>query len=264
MSWAAVGVGAAGIVAGFVQNNNGPKNKSVPATVYNAYGEANQPIKGAITSRDNIFNAINGDAFQSGINGASNLYTSRLKAAAYDPRLSAISNYGSDVLAGRYLTSPVVTGYANQAADTINAAGADEAARSAALYTRGGQGFSTGMLQALQSARTAAAQKAATTRAGILSSNYQNERNMQQGATDIVSNSVNQPLNYLGQVTGAMYQPYQLQAGLTTQLLGQNQIHDPTLIQQPNAMSSIASGINTAAGLYSLYKGVNTPSTGKG
>lgn len=255
MSGWAMGISA---VAGLGSAYLGSKNKAtaIPTDVYNAYGEKNTPNTGAITSRDNIFGRVNDQHFQSQATGFADQYRRALQGAAVDPRLGAVSDYGSAVLRGDYLQSPQVTNYANQAADGINAAGADNARRVGATFARGGQGFSTGMLQALQSARAAAAQKAATTRAGILMQGYQQERGLQQGASDIVSGAVAQPLNYLGQVNNAMYAPLQAQAGLTTQLLGSNQVREPTQVQEPTFADKLAGGVQTATGLYSLYKGL--------
>lgn len=228
------------------------KTKDVAPDVYNAYGERNKPIQGAIEARDRLFRTINDPAFGSASQRATDDYVTALRNASSDPRLTAGSDYASSVLRGDYLDSPIVRDYADKAYESVMGAGADQAARTKASFDRAGLGFGTGLAQALQSTRTAAAQKAAAMRAGILAENYGRERGFQQQAPGMLQDAVAQPSRYLSGVTGALYQPLQLQAGLTTQLLGNNQVRDPMQVQQPGLTDRLAKGVSTGTSLYDL------------
>lgn len=222
---------------------------------YNAYGELNTPAEGAIKSRDSIFDTVNSDAFQTQSKSLSAQYLKALQNAATDQRTQAVSDYAAKELRGDFLQSPQVTDMANSASDQITAGAADNAARLQAQYARGGTGFSTGMLQGLQANQTAAAVQAARAKSSILGQNYQYERGLQNSAAPLLSAAVAAPATYLAQASDALYQPYQSQAGLTTQLLGGGQQLSPkTMLQTPTLAQNIGTGVKTAQGIYDLYQ----------
>lgn len=236
--------------------------KAAAATpdAYNAYGELNTPSEGAIKSRDSIFDAVNSDAFQTQSKSLSAQYLKALQNAAADQHTQQISDYASSTLRGDYLQSPQITNMAQGASDQIMAGAADNAARLQAQYARGGTGFSTGMLRGLQANQTAAAAQAARTKANILGQNYQFERGLQQSAAPLLAGAVAAPATYYAQMSDALYQPYQSQAGLTTQLLGGGQQLSPkTMLQTPTLAQNIGTGVKTAQGIYDLYQNFKQP-----
>lgn len=243
--------------AGIYSANKAAKSASankLPADVYNAYGEPNTPASGAIASRDNIFTGLNSAGFQDATAGASQSYIQALMQAAHNPQLGQAQAYNSDVLNGKYLNSPQVKGYADQAYNSIIGQGANQDARIQAQFANNGLGFSTGMQQAQRANKAATAGQAATTRAGILSSNYQGERQLQQGAVGNELSLNSAAPSYLSQINGALFAPLSSQAGLTTQLLGNPvQSPQPTYIQNPTGADALAAGTSTATGLYSLF-----------
>lgn len=246
MSWLTVGTATAGLASSFLGSKR-PTQQLAP-NVYNPYGEVNTPATGAINSRNQIFNSLGAD--QPGLTTATGNYASALTSAASDPRLKATSDYSMGVLRGDYLNSPMVNDYANKAAAGITAAGADTRARMGAALARGGQGFSTGALQAAQTGDAAAAAEAERTRAGIKMQNYQSERQIQNQAPGQVQTAVGLPSQFLSGVAGAYLSPLQAEAGLTTQLLGgQNQIKDQTLMQSPSFSDKLAAGLKTGTAL---------------
>lgn len=252
MSWVAVGSAVVGGVASYAGQRGA---KKVNPDQFNAYGEQNAPMTGAVESRNRIFDTINSEGFRGGVEGANADYVSFLRGAADNPNLNAIQDYASRSMRGDFLQNPIITGYADRAAAGINAGGADASSRLASLYARAGQGFSTGQIQAMQGGRTAAAAEAERTRAGILAQNLQSERALQQTAPALLQGVDQQRAGYLGSAAGAMYQPYQLQAGLTTSLLaGGNQIVRPEMQQQPGFSDYLAKGVGTAQSLFDLYK----------
>jgi hypothetical protein len=267
MSWVAVGVGAATLIGSLVSSNQqkkaaqGAANK--PQLVYNAYGELNTPATGAINSRDTIFNNMNSDEFQKRVAANTDAYSTEIAKSAYGKDMQDISTYGSDVLNGKYLQSPVVANYARGANNQIMAANADQLARSHAMFSRNGMGFSTTMQQAQQADKAASAAKGASLESQILANNYQNERALQSAAPSIITGAQNQRLSYLSGLNNALYAPLQTQAGITTQLLGNNQIKDPTYVQTPTSADSFNNGLSSAVGMYSMYKGLNSGNTSK-
>lgn len=263
MGWIA-GIGSVvGGLASAYGASQGSKQSTLPASFYNAYGQLNTPNTGAISSMNNIFNSINGTGFGAQTQGASQDLVNSLRGAANSPQLGAANAYNSDVLSGKYLNSPQVTDYANKAYSSIIGQGANQNARTQANFANNGLGFSTGMQQAQQANGAATAGQAATTRAGILSSNYQNERQLQQGAVGNAESLVSQAPNYLSQINSALYAPYNSQAGLTTGLLGQQTNNpQPTYVQQPNIGNVIGQGTGTAAGLYQLFQNLQQKNGG--
>jgi len=246
MSWLTVGTTAAGLVSSYLGSKR-PTQQLAP-NVYNPYGELNTPATGAINSRNQIFNSLG--AYQPGLTTATGNYASALTSAASDPALQATKNYSTGVLRGDYLSSPQVNNYADLAAAGIKASGADTRARMGAALARGGQGFSTGAVQAAQTGDAAAAAEAERTRAGIKMQNYQAERQIQNQAPGQIQSEVAQPSQFLSGVAGAYLNPLQAEAGLTTQLLGgQNQIKDQTLMQSPSFSDKLAAGLKTGTGL---------------
>jgi len=266
MSWVAVGVGVASLATGLYSSSQQSKaakeaaNK--PSTVYNAYGEANGGNEGAIQSRDAIFERMNSEKFQNMLNNNADVYAKESAQAAYSPELASISAYGSDVLSGKYLNSPVVADYARKANGQVMAANADQNARTRATFSRAGMGFSTGMQQAQQADTAAASAKGASLESQIVANNYQNERALQSAAPSIIQGAQNQKLSYLAGVNQAYLNPLQQQAGITTQLLGNNQVQSPTYVQTPTTADTVNNSLGTAVGLYSMYKGLNS-GTGK-
>lgn len=252
MSWAIVASAGAGLV-GSLASSKKTSTTPIAPDVYNAYGEKNVSNTGAIASRDALFKALAG--YQPELTTATGNYASALTDAATDPRLGASSDYAMRVLGGDYLTSPVVDRYAALAGNQIRSAGADTRARTGAALARGGMGFSTGMLQAAQTGDAAAAVEAARTEAGIKSQNYQAERANQMQAPSLISSAVAQPISYLSMVPGAYLNPLTAQAGLTSTLLGSNQIKDQTLMQNPSLSDSLAKGVGMASSIYDLFKG---------
>lgn len=267
MSAVATGIAVAGIASSMYSSNQqkkpADKAAAAPDKVYNAYGELNSPITGAIQSRDYIFNQLNSGQTQGLLRGNADRYAGELRATADGPELGAIQDYGMSTLRGDYLNSPVVANYARRAGQSIISQDANQAARTKAGFSRAGMGFSTGMAQALQASRAAASTKAAGVEAGILTDNYQNERAIQGTAPSIIQGVQNQRLNYLGSVNDAYLQPLQAQASLTTGLLGNQTIKDPNIYQKPTFGDTLSNGLGTAAGLYSMYKSIN-PGTGAG
>jgi hypothetical protein len=244
---------------------NASQPQQLPPTFYNAYGQMNTPNEGAVTSMNNIYGALNNGTVNPQAVAASQAYANSLNSAASNPLLGSANAYTSNELAGGDLTSPIVNNYANQAYNSIISQGQNENARTQANYANNGLGFSTAMQQAQQAGTAATANQAAQTRAGILSQNYQQERQLQQGAVGLGESLVAQPSTYLGQVNQALYAPYQQQAQITTGLLGNNPYSpQPTYVQQPNIGNAIGTGIQSAQGIYSLYNSINGPSAGGG
>jgi len=235
-----------------------PSQQNLGANFYNAYGQQNTPNSGAITSMGNIFNSLNNGTVNSQATDASGNLVGALNAASDSPLNAASGQYLQNELQGGDLTSPLVNNYANQASNQIISQGANQNARTQANFANNGLGFSTAMQQAQQAGTAATANQAATTKAGILSQNYQQERNLQQGAVNLGESVTAQPSQYLSQINNALYAPYTSQAGLTTQLLG-NQTNNPqnTYVQNPNLGNAIGSGVSSATGLYSLFKSMN-------
>lgn len=237
---------------------NKPKTPTqLAADNYNAYGEKNTQATGAINSRDSIFDSINSPGFQSLLQRASGDYTKSLTDAANSPLLGQAKGYTGDVLSGQYLNSPQVKNYADQAYNSIISQGKDQNARTEAQFANNGVGFSTGMQQAQRAGNAATANTAAGARAGILSNNYQAERQMQQGAVSNSESLTAQTPSYLSQINSALYAPYNSQAGLTTQLLGPS-VNSPqsTYVANPSTGQQVAGGISSATGLYSLLSGL--------
>ena len=221
---------------------------------YNPYGEVNTPAEGAIDSRDSIFELLNSQGFQDQTNAANQGYIDYLSTASRSPQLAAIEGFGERTLRGDYLNSALIARYADQARDGVNRTAADSAERLSAGYGRAGQGFSTGQLQAVTNSKTRASSEAERLKAGILASNYQNERALQQSAPSILQGVANQRGDYLSRITGAEYQPLQLRANLTTGLLGGgNTVQQADAYQNPSTMDSISQGVSTASGLAELY-----------
>lgn len=254
MGWIA-GIGS---IVGGLASAYGASQKSsqqnLGAQFTNAYGQTNVPNQGAITSMNNIFDQLNNGTVNSSAVGASQNYANSLNNAAMSPLNGASGTYLSNELAGGDLTSPIVNNYANQASNSIISQGANQNARTMANFANNGLGFSTAMQQAQQAGNAATANQAATTKAGILSQNYQQERQLQQGAVGLGESVVAQPSTYLSQLNNAIYAPYNSQAALTTGLLGQ-QTNNPqnTYVQNPNLGNAIGSGVSSASGLYSLF-----------
>lgn len=258
MGWIA---GVASLVGGLASAygaSQKPTATNLGSNFYNAYGQANTPNQGAITSMQNIFDALNGGSVNGQAVGASQAYANSLNSAASNPLIGSAGNYLSGELSGNDLNSPTVKGYADNAYNSIISQGANQNARTQANFANNGLGFSTAMQQAQQAGNAATANQAATTRAGILSNNYQAERQLQQGAVGLSEGVVAQPSTYLGQITNALYAPYNAQAGLTTGLLGQ-QTNNPqnTYVQNPNLGNAIGSGVSSASGLYSLFNSIS-------
>lgn len=230
---------------------------SLPANFYNAYGQLNTPNTGAITSMNNIFDSLNNGTVNSQAVGASQNLANSLNSAASNPLNAQGSSMLSGELAGQDLTSPIVNNYANDAYNSIISQGQNQNARTQANYAANGLGFSTGMQQAQQANSAATSNQAATTKAGILSQNYQQERQLQQGAVGLAESEVAQPSTYLSQINNALYSPYTSQAGLTTGLLGSSTYSpQPTYVQNPSLGNAIGSGVSGASGLYSLFNSV--------
>lgn len=243
---------------GLMSALNKPKTPTqLPADNFNAYGEKNTPSTGAISSRDSIFNVLNSPGFQSLLSRASGQYTDSLSQAANSPLLGQAKGYTGDVLGGKYLQSPVVKGFADQAYNNIISHGQDQNARTQAQFSNNGLGFSTGMMQAQRANNAATANTAAGARAGILSNNYQAERQMQQGAVSNAESLNAQTPNYLSQINSALYAPYASQAALTTGLLG-SPVSSPqsTYVANPNTGQQVAGGVSNATGLYSILNGL--------
>jgi|GEM_PF-3693642 hypothetical protein len=240
-----------------------PSQQNLGANFYNAYGQQNTPNSGAITSMGNIFNSLNNGTVNSQATDASGNLVGALNAASNSPLNAASGQYLQNELQGGDLTSPIVNNYANQASNQIISQGANQNARTQANFANNGLGFSTAMQQAQQAGTAATANQAATTKAGILSQNYQQERNLQQGAVGLGESVAGQPSQYLSQINSALYAPYTSQAGLTTQLLG-GQTNNPqnTYVQNPNLGNAIGSGVSSASGLYSLFNSINNNNGG--
>lgn len=249
-----------GLASAYSASQSG-KTTSLPAQNYNAYGEVNTPDSGAITSRNNIFGTLNAGTLNNQAAGASQNYANALNSAATSPGLSAAGNLATNEINGSYLNSPTVNNYANQAYNSIIGQGANQNARIQANFANNGIGFSTGMQQAQQANSAATSNQAALARSGILSQNYQAERQLQQGAIGQEESVVAQPSTYLSQINSALYSPYASQASLTTGLLG-NSVQSPqnTYVAQPGLGQAIGSGVSTAQGLYSLLNGVGKSS----
>lgn len=263
MGWIA---GAAALVGGLASAygaSQKSKQTTLPPSSLNAYGEFNTPDQGAITSRNNIFGTLNSGGLNSQAAGASQNYATTLNNAATNPLLSQGSAMLGNELSGADLNSPTVKGYADQAYNSIIGQGANQNARTQANFANNGLGFSTAMQQAQQAGNAATANQAATTRAGILSNNYQQERQLQQGAVGLSEGEVAQPASYLSQINNALYAPYNSQAQLTTGLLGpQTNNPQPTYVQQPNLGNAIGSGVSSASGLYSLFNNMQQANGG--
>lgn len=258
MGWiAGIGTLVGGLASAYGASQK-PSQTNLGAQFTNAYGQTNTPNSGAITSMNNIFDQLNNGTVNSSAVGASQNYANSLNAAASNPLLGTANNYLSNELSGGDLSNPTVTGYANDAANSIISQGANQNARTMANFANNGIGFSTAMQQAQQAGNAATANQAATTKAGILSNNYQQERQLQQGAVGLGEGVVAQPSTYLSQLNGALYAPYNSQASLTTGLLGQ-QTSNPqnTYVQNPNLGNAIGSGVSSASGLYSLFNSIN-------
>lgn len=258
-TWAAVAVGVVGAGASAYSASQAGNTKTAAPTTTNIYGQVNTPNTGAINSMQGIFGATGAPSFNTATTNASQNYAGALTSAASNPAFSAITNYGLNELNGNYLNSPIVNSYADQAANQFTAAGADQNARTEAQYARAGMGFSTANQQAQQANTASAAAAASRARAGIQMQNYQTERQNQQAAPGIISGAISQPLNYLGGVDSAYYQPYQDQANLTTQLAGGAVGQQPTLVQQGNIGNDLSTGIQGGLSLASLYNGINGP-----
>lgn len=255
--WGTVIGGVAGLASSFLGGNKKPT--ALPQNAYNMYGQLNQPNTGAITSMQDVFSNINGQPFQNNINSATNNYASALGNAANNPGLASIYNFGQKTLNGDFLQNPTVNGYANQAFNSQLAAGADQAAQTRARYARAGLGFSTTNQQAQDADMAAVAQRASTTRAGILTQNEQYERGLQQQAPGMISSAISQPLSYLSQIPSAYYSPLQMQAGLTTQLAGGANVSTPQYYQAPGFSDQLAGGIQQGAGLASILNSIKRP-----
>lgn len=256
--WGTVIGGVVGAGSALLSKNKAPT--ALPQNRYDIYGRLNTPNTGAISSMEGIFNNVNQPGFQGTIGDASKNYAGALTTAANDPGLHSIYNFGQRTLAGDYLQSPIVNNYANQAYASQLAAGSDQAAQTRARYARAGLGFSTTNQQAQDADMASAAGKASLTRAGTLSQNYQNERQLQQAAPGMISSAISQPLSYLSQIPSAYYSPLQMQAGLTTQLAGGAAGNStPTYYQDPTLSDKLAGGVQTAAGLASLLNSVKKP-----
>lgn len=253
-TWVAVGAAAVSVVGGAVTANNKPKVSSLPNDVYDAYGRRNTPNQGAIDSMGGLFNKINSGSFQGDVGQATGNYINSLNSAASDPGIGAAYRSLLGTVKGDNLQSDLVNKYADQAFQSQVNQGADQAARTRSQFARGGVGFSTGNQQAQQADMAAAASKGAAARSGILSQNEQYERGLQQQAIPMLNQQIGVPASYLGQINNAMYAPLQSQANLTTQLLGNNNVNQPTYLQQPGTGAQLANGVSTAAGLYSAFR----------
>lgn len=254
---AAVGLlsAAGGLYSAF---NSSKAPTALNPNTYNMYGQMNTPNTGGITSMNNLFGDVNSQGFQSGVQGATNNYTGALNSAANNPGIGSAYQYALGELNGNNLSNPLVNQYANQAYQSNINAAADQNARTNASFARGGMGFSTANQEAQQANTAAAASKGALARSGILSQNEQFERGLQQQAPGLINTEVAQAPNYLSQVTGAMYSPLQSQAGLTSTLVGGNQVASPTYMANPSGAQQLGTGISTANGLYSAFTNGNT------
>lgn len=255
-----IGIGAATLIAGTLEagasaygTSQAGKMKGVNPDTTNAYGEINTPNSGAINSRNSIFNSMAN--LQPNINAATTNAANATSSAANNPAFGAITNYGTGVMRGDYLNSPTVNNYATQAANRIQAAGADTAARTQEAFGRQGMGLGTGVTQALQTGNTAAAAQAAQQEAGIKLQNYQAERQNQMQAPGIISSGITTPTALAQQVPGQLLNPLQQQAGITNSLLGNAQASQPTLVQQPNLANDLAQGLSSGASVYSALGG---------
>jgi hypothetical protein len=267
MGWFALGAAALSAGSGIYSASQASKKPSAtqvaPADFYNAYGQKNTPNTGAVNSMNNIFGALNNSNLNNSAAGASGDYVSALQNAANGPQLAGANAYNSNVLSGQYLNSPQVKGYADQAYNSIIGQGANQDARTRANFANNGLGFSTGMQQSQQAGAAATANQASQARAGILSNNYQAERQLQQGAVGNAESLNAQTPNYLSQINSALYAPYTTQAALTTGLLG-NSVNSPqgTYAQNPTGANALASGVSTATGMASLLQGLQQSSGG--
>jgi len=248
MAWAAIIPAALSVFQMMTQKDP----TQVQPNYYNAWGESG-PIAGAVTSRDYLLGQLNSAGFQQQLQGLSAQNIANQQAVASNPAWQGINQYGQNLLSGNYLQSPLVNNYANQAYSSIMSQNANTQARLAQSFARSGQGMSTGMMQAAQANTAAAAQKAATTKAGILMQNYQQERAMQNAAPSILQSGLAEQSAATSNLVSSLFQPLQMQAGITTQLNSGGQWMNPTLMQQPGLGNYLASGISQAGALSSLY-----------
>lgn len=218
-------------------------------TSVGAGGQANWGTSGAPQIRQGLFNAMQGFSPQMA-QSAQDLAT-RLRASAASPAWQQAQDLAQRTMAGTYLSgSPELNRALAVQTGQAMAANADALARTKAQFTRAGQAFSTGQQQAGQAATAAAAAQAARNNALTYLQNYQTERQAQQAAPGALYTAQAAPLNYLGQIPGALMSPLSQQGQLLTALSGGGNVIMPT--QTTGGTSSPSMAANVLGGISAL------------
>lgn len=191
---------------------------------------------GAVPLRENIFSQVK--ANQPTVDASTGKLVSSLNTAAEDPGWAAAQDNARKTISGDYLSgSPQLdAAMAATRRSQMNAA-ADSSARNQANFARGGMSFSTGAQQADQSNRAAAAAAAGGTEAQARLANYEAERQNQIKGADQLQAAQAAPMNYLQNVTSALYNPLATEASLISGLSTGGPVAAPnsTIVKQPGA-----------------------------
>lgn len=171
--------------------------------------------------------------------------TGQIQSAAQNPGWQTVQNLAQGQLQGDYLSGSAPL---SDQIQSIQARAERDASNQASGIRdgmeRAGIGFSTANQQAQQANSTAQRSAAMDMAAGVMSNNYARERGYQQSSPGMLDTSVSQPINYLGQLSGAYFDPLNKATDSTMKLAGVSMLGTPnvTVTQKPGALD-YATGI---------------------
>ena len=218
-------------------------NKTLNPTWYDPLGPKTGPKStGAAPLRTGVFDALGN--WQPQATAYSGEVSNRAAAAANNPGYASAAGLANRSLAGDYLHGTPELDRA--IAQMRTAAGREAGDATAAVqdqFARNGVPFSTANQQAAQAAQAASTARAGDTEAQMRLANYQDERNKQLQAVNLLDQAQGAPLNYLDTAASAPLGPLTQVGQILAGLSGNGQLVKPDILNKDTWSHALSADI---------------------
>lgn len=218
----------------------GSKTTTADPKWFGAFGEGSN-IPGQ-TQRDSFY-APNMSAYLQAQANTPNLVNA-LKSGANNGGWKEAEGLARSQIRGDYLEgSPQLSKQISQIQGRAERGAANQSADIRSAMSRAGVGFSTANQQAQQASGAAARASAADTASNVMAENYGRERAIQQSSPQMLDTALSSPVNYLGQLNSAYFDPLNKASDLTMKLSGNGSLATPNISvqQKPGAIDYFTS-----------------------
>lgn len=219
----------------------GSKTQTITQPSTDIYGNpgVNRAGQNTADAVNNSSMGTNGAYAQS--QGIAQTASNTAQANANSPIYGQAQQLYGDELSGKYLNgSPALTGQLDATQALANRAAGDQSQQIQSGMNRAGMGFSTANQQAQQGAQATQNANAMQSNASAVLQNYENERQLQQGAPAAAAQSQNAQNAQSQNAIGDLYTPQNAQASLNSTLWGSNSQPNETVLQQPGALDYLS------------------------